>query len=258
MDEHPPAAPPAPIVVAAPEEACGRVAEEIHALLAEGARAGRPVTLGLATGGTMVGVYAALVARLGAEPVGLSRVTTFNLDEYLGLPAEHPLSFRSFMTEHLFGPAGFAPERCHFPDAELAAQQPGLAGEAYQALIARHGGIDLQLLGIGRNGHVAFNEPGTPSAAVTRVVPLHEHTREDAAAAFGGLEQVPTHAITMGLLELRAARRLRLLAFGAGKAAAVRAMLSGPASAACPASLLRDHADLQVLTDGAAASALDA
>lgn len=249
---------PSRVVSATAAEACARVAGEIHGLLAASARAGEPTVLGLATGGTMVGVYSALVERLAGEPVDLSRVTTFNLDEYLGLAEGDPRSFRSFMAEHLFGPAGFAPERCHFPDAALAAEQSGLAGEAYQALIARHGGLDMQLLGIGRNGHVAFNEPGTPEAASTRVVPLHEHTRADAAPSFGGLEHVPTHAITMGLLEIRAARRLRLLAFGEAKAAAIHAALVAPVDPACPASLLRNHADLEVLLDGAAASALGA
>lgn len=242
----------APPILLSSVAAAQAVASEIHGLLCERNRQGLPTVLGLATGRTMIAVYDALIALLVREPRDLSRLVTFNLDEYLGLEAGDSRSFRAFMQAALFGPLAIPSERTHFPDAQLAQRHPELAGEAYTTLIAGHGGIDLQLLGIGRNGHIAFNEPGSLPHQATRVVDLEARTREDAAAEFGGLDRVPQRAITLGLLEILGARRLRLLAFGSSKAPALQRMFAGPKDSRCPASFLVDHPDLRVYADGEA------
>lgn len=211
--------------------------------------------LGLATGGTMVDVYAALVAEVRARRVTFASVRTFNLDEYVGriAPAR---TFRSFMRAHLFEPLDLAAEQAAFPDAARAERDPVGAAQAYEDAIDAAGGIDLQLLGLGRNGHVAFNEPPATARSRTRVVDLDDVTRADAAEAFGGLERVPTRAITVGIGTLLEARRLRVVAYGASKARAVHGALQGPVTGTLPASLLRDHGDLAFHLDDAAASSL--
>jgi len=234
------------------EQANRELAGELHGLLAGRAAEGRPLVLGLATGNTMVKLYAELVGLLRDEPVDLSRLSTFNLDEYLGLEAGDPRSFQSFMVEHLFGPLDLDPGRCHFPDAQLAVRDPKAACRAYSRLIQEAGEIDLQLLGLGRNGHVAFNEPGSPVDGMTRVVPLHPFTRQDAAPNFGSLDEVPERAITMGLAEIQAARRLRLLAFGKSKAGALAGALGAEPDIQRPLSSLLRHPDLKIWADAGA------
>ena len=231
-------------------DACEAVADEITALVGE-----RPeAVLGLATGSTMVGLYAALRARVDAGELSLSRVRTFNLDEYLGLGAASPQSFSAFMDRHLFGPCGIGADQVLFPAAPGAAEWD--AG-AFEDAIDAAGGIDLQLLGLGRNGHIAFNEPGSRRASRTRVVPLAEHTREDAAATFGGLEHVPTHAVTMGVGTILEARRIRVLAFGAHKAPAVGRILSGAPGEEVPGAFLSGHPDVRLHLDAEAASRIE-
>jgi len=221
---------------------------------------GERCLLGLATGGTMVGVYRALVGLVRERQASFTHVTTINLDEYLGLDASHPESFRAFMETHLFAPlareAGFDPLRAVVPDGVRAAREPVLVARELEAHIRELGGVDLQLLGIGRNGHLAFNEPGASHKSRTRVVALARATREDAAAAFGGLAQAPRRALTLGLGTILEARRLRVLAFGAGKAAAVASVFRGPIDRAHPASALRRHDDVRLWLDAEAASGL--
>ncbi|MDP6385238.1 MAG: 6-phosphogluconolactonase, partial [Planctomycetota bacterium] len=147
--------------------------------------------------------------------------------------------------------------RSFVPDADLAQAEPTAYAAAWEAAIEASGGMDLQLLGLGENGHVAFNEPGSAADSRARVVDLAQKTRRAAADGFGGLDQVPSRAFTAGIATIRAARCLRLLAFGERKAAAVRGMLMGPVDEAVPASLIRDHPDLEVWLDPAAASKLD-
>lgn len=227
-------------VVGEPRDAARLVAGEILDLVVA-----RPeAVLGLATGRTMEAVYSALVAESRRRGVRWDRVRTVNLDEYEPRTDSDPTSFRAEMQARLFGPLGLGANQSLFPTAEDAAS-PG----AFEERIAALGGIDLQLLGIGGNGHVAFNEPGCERDSRTRRVELAERTRLDAAAAFGGLDAVPTHAVTMGVGTIRAARRLRLLAFGAGKAEIVGRFLDGPVSADVPATFLRGHPDLEVLLD---------
>lgn len=231
------------------EQANGELAGELHGLLADRAAEGQPLVLGLATGNTMVKLYAELVQLLRDKPVDLSQLSTFNLDEYLGLEAGDSRCFQSFMVEHLSGPLDLDPGRCHFPDAQLAVRDPKAACQAYSRLIQEAGGIDLQLLGLGRNGHVAFNEPGSPVDGMTRVVSLHPSTRQDAALNFGSIDEVPERAITMGLAEIRAARRLRLLAFGKSKAEALAGALGAGPDAQRPLSSLLHHPDLKIWAD---------
>ncbi len=213
--------------------------------------------LGLATGNTMVEVYSAFVAECQRRGLDLSGITTFNLDEFVDLPSGDERSFRSFMRRHLHGPLGIDDARAMFPDQGLAAADATEAARRYEEAVRAAGGIDLQLLGLGRNGHVAFNEPGSSPSSRTRVVQLHEVTRADAAASFGGLDATPSSAITMGIATILEARALRVLAFGSGKAEAVRQLVEGDESLDCPCTFLRGrHTDLGVHLDTAAAGLL--
>lgn len=214
---------------------------------------GRTPVLGLATGGTMVPVYAALAEAVMSGRLSLRDATGFNLDEYVGVPPSAPASFHAYMRRHLLAHADLAPERVHIPDG----MAPDLAAEAsrYETAIARAGGIDLQLLGIGSNGHIGFNEPGSDFASRTRVVPLDERTRQDNTADFAG-DPVPEQALTMGIGTILEAREILLLAVGARKAEAIAAALEGPLSTACPASALQLHPRVQIICDEAAASKL--
>lgn len=207
--------------------------------------------LGVATGGTMEGVYRELATR--AKHLDLSKIRAFSLDEFLGLVDGDSRSFRSFLDHHFVGPLGLRSDQLVTPDAMLAANDPRLAAAAFEDQIAEAGGVDLQLLGIGRNGHVAFNEPGSLAASRTRVIDLDGVTRADAAGAFGSLEAVPTRAITVGIGTILEAKRLRLLAFGDGKAMAVARTLAGPVGGDVPATFLAAHQDIQLHLDRSAA-----
>lgn len=231
------------------DAAGSRVADRLmEALLAEETR-----PLGLATGRTMAPVYAALRQRLGElEParrrVALEGWNSFNLDEYVGLGSDHPASFRSAMGRELGDPLGLTPDALRLPDG--AAPDPESEARRYGAAIAAAGGIGLQILGLGENGHVGFNEPPCTPAARTRCVWLQEATRRQNAAAFGGdPERVPQRAITVGLAEILAADRIVLVVTGASKAAILRRVLEEPPQAAVPASWLLVHPDLTVIAD---------
>jgi glucosamine-6-phosphate deaminase len=244
-----------PLVTVHPQSIQGAAAVALE--LVDLVEANPRAVLGLATGATMVEVYAAVVAESQQRALDFSRVTTFNLDEFVGLPAASEHSFRTFMNRHLHGPLGIDAERALFPDEELARTSPTEAARRYEDAIHGAGGIDFQLLGLGRNGHVGFNEPGAAAASRTRVVELHGVTRQDAASAFGGLANTPGSAITMGIATILDARAIRLLAFGNGKAAAVRQLLRGNEDAAWPCTYLRGrHEDLSVHLDPGAAQEL--
>lgn len=243
------------LVVGEALEAAAALAEEI-ATLVEGARAeGQSATLGLATGETPRELYAQLVQR-SREGLDLSEVTTFNLDEYVGLAPDHPASFAAFMRRNLFEPAGMSAELTHSPDGTLSEHDYPLHCAEYERAITATGGIDLQVLGLGRNGHIAFNEPGTAFDSRTRVARLTEDTRAANAGAFPDGEEVPRRAVTMGLATILEARRVRLLAFGASKAAAVERLLREPARRELPASCLHGHPDIVVWVDEAAVQRL--
>ncbi|MFT5731515.1 MAG: glucosamine-6-phosphate deaminase [Paracoccaceae bacterium] len=240
-------------VHASPEEGASAAALEVADLIEQTPKA----VLGLATGGTMVGVYSALVAEIKRRSIDVSGIQTFNLDEYLGLSASDPNSFQHFMALHLFRPLGLTNEQTHFPDEQRAETDALGASRAYEAAIEAAGGIDLQLLGIGRNGHIAFNEPGSSADSRTRVIELHAVTRADAAGAFGGAESTPARAITMGMGTILEARRLRVLAFGSPKADVVEQMLAGGENPEVPCTFLRfRHADMAVHLDADAARRL--
>lgn len=210
-------------------------------------------TLGVATGSTPLPVYAALAER-AARGVDFSQMSAFALDEYVGLPAGHPESYAAVVDREVTAPLGLDRARVHVPDG--AAAGITTAGERYEALLTSHGGIDLQLLGIGTTGHLGFNEPGSSFASLTRVKTLTERTRQDNARFFDSLDDVPMHCVTQGLGTILRARHLVLLAFGEGKADAVAAALEGPLTASMPGSALQLHPRVTAVLDEAAASSL--
>jgi glucosamine-6-phosphate deaminase len=209
--------------------------------------------LGLATGSSPLPVYDELAAR-HERGLDFSRASGFALDEYVGLPAGHPESYREVVRREFTNRVNIAPENVHSPDG--AAHDIPAACEAYEQAIAAAGGVDLQLLGVGTDGHIGFNEPGSSFASRTRIKSLIEQTRRDNARFFNHLAEVPHHVITQGLGTIMAARHVILLATGAQKAQAVRDFVEGPVAAICPASVLQFHPHATVLLDEAAASSL--
>jgi glucosamine-6-phosphate deaminase len=234
------------VIVERDEAACGRrVADVFDRAVRSGAR-----TLGLATGSSPLSVYRELIRRHREEGLSFAAVRAFLLDEYVGLPAGHPQSYaqviRTEFADHVdlggvFGPDGSA------SDVEAAAA-------SYDALVVGAGPIDLQLLGIGANGHIGFNEPGSPLDSRTRVTT--SQTRQDNARFFASVDEVPHRVITQGLGTISAARHLVLIATGSHKAAAVAAALEGPVTPECPASVLQLHPRVTVVVDEAAAGRL--
>lgn len=229
------------------QEAASCVADQIASYLVL-----KPdLVMGLATGETMRPVYTRLRARFDAGDVPSSAFTSFNLDEFIGVPTTHPGSFHAYMAGELFSHIEHAGDRCFLPDG--MADDPATAAINFEMKIAQSGGVDLQLLGIGQNGHIGFNEPGTPFDSRTAVVELSAQTRQ-VMQGFG--VERPGKAITMGIGTIIEARRCLLLATGEAKAAAVSAMLEQPPSTGCPASALQDHEDLLIVLDRSAASHL--
>lgn len=248
--------PDAPLPTFVVEDARGAahaVAAQIAALIRE---TPNPV-LGLATGHTPISTYEELVSLHRKAGLSFADVTSFNLDEYVGLPDGHPASFRSFMEQHLFNAVDLDPARSFFPRPASAGGEAARNGEAYEQAIRGAGGIDLQLLGIGRNGHIAFNEPGSARDSRTRVIELSESTRQANARDFPEGVEVPRTALTMGIATILEARRLRVLAFGAHKAEIIARLLTDQISPAVPASFLREHPDVELWIDPAAAAELD-
>jgi len=211
-------------------------------------------TLGLATGSTPLAVYRSLAAQLPSGGVDVSRVRGFALDEYVGLPPGHPESYRSVIGREVVGPLGLTPQLISVPDGSLDGIRA--AGGHYENAIIAAGGIDLQILGIGSDGHIGFNEPGSSLASLTRVKTLTQQTRRDNARFFASEEDVPLHCITQGLGTILRARHLVLLAFGTGKAAALAGAVEGPVSSSNPGSAIQLHPHVTVLADEAAAGHL--
>ncbi len=210
--------------------------------------------LGLATGSTPVGTYQELIRYHEEDGLSFNKVTTVNLDEYYGLAPSHEQSYRRFMKETLFDHIDILPENTHIPDG--LASDPRKYGKEYDELIVSLGGIDLQLLGIGSNGHIAFNEPGRFFSAQTWLVDLNQHTIEDNARFFGSKDEVPHQAITMGMRSILGAKRILILASGAGKAKAVKDMVEGQIDPMVPASILQLHSDVTLIADQQALSLL--
>ena len=211
-------------------------------------------TLGLATGSSPLHVYRRLVDRSRRGELRFARARAFLLDEYVGLPADHPESYRSVIRRELTDALDLPRDAVHGLDGTAA----DLVAECarYEQALAAAGGVDLQLLGIGTNGHLGFNEPGSSLASRTRLKTLTHSTRQDNARFFPSPDDVPRHVLTQGLGTIRDARHLVLLASGARKAAAVAAAVEGPVSASCPASVLRLHPHVSVVLDEAAAGRL--
>lgn len=210
--------------------------------------------MGFATGRTPLTLYRHLVRMHVEQGLDFGGTTAFNLDEYVGLRVDHPASFHRYMHEHVFSRLNIPPERIHIPDG-LAADIPATCRE-YEARIEAAGGIDIQILGIGTNGHVGFNEPTSSLASRTRIKTLTPETCRASAAEFGGEAHVPRHVITMGLGTIMDSRVCLLLAFGRAKAAAVAAMAEGPITATVPASILQMHPRAIAVLDRDAASAM--
>lgn len=208
--------------------------------------------LGLATGSSPLPVYRAL-ARL-TEGKDLSQVRGFALDEYVGLDYSHPESYHSVINREVVEPLGLDPERVQVPPG--AALDPDDAAARYEDAIRNAGGVDVQLLGIGSNGHIAFNEPGSPLDSRTRRLALTQRTREDNARFFDSIDDVPTECMTQGIGTIMEAKQIFLFAFGEGKADAIRAALEFPISTDCPASALQEHPNVTFVLDEAAASLL--
>ncbi|MFC5802365.1 glucosamine-6-phosphate deaminase [Streptomyces formicae] len=211
--------------------------------------------LGVATGSTPLPVYEALARKVRAGEADASRARIAQLDEYVGLPAGHPESYRSVVLREVVEPLGLSPDAFMGPDG--SAQDVQGACEAYDAALAEAGGVDLQLLGIGTDGHIGFNEPCSSLVSRTRIKTLTQQTRVDNARFFDGdIAQVPHHVITQGIGTILEARHLVLLATGEGKAEAVAATVEGPVAALVPASALQLHPHATVVVDEAAASKL--
>jgi glucosamine-6-phosphate deaminase len=210
--------------------------------------------IGLATGSSPLTIYAELAARVEAGELDFGRMHGFALDEYVGIPAGHPQSYAAVIERTVTVPLRMDPALVHVPDGR-AADIPA-ACDAYEQAIADVGGIDLQILGIGANGHIGFNEPTSSFASRTRLKTLTPKTRQDNARFFDTPEQVPTHCITQGLGTIMEARRLVLVAQGERKAEAIAAAVEGPVSASCPASILQFHRSATVIVDEDAASRL--
>lgn len=210
--------------------------------------------LGLATGGTPVALYQRLIAEYEAGRISFRSTSSFNLDEYWGLEPDHPQSYRYFMNQNLFAKIDIDSANTHVPPG--ATQDPIAACRAYEDAISDMGGIDLQLLGIGRNGHIGFNEPASSLTSRTRIKTLTRATIDDNARFFAQGERQPTLALTMGIGTILESKKVVLLATGAHKAPAIRAAVEGPLAAICPASALQLHRDAVIVLDEPAASEL--
>ncbi|WP_087507867.1 glucosamine-6-phosphate deaminase [Cellulomonas iranensis] len=239
------------VVIAPGAELARLAADAVERLLTA-----RPdAVLGLATGSSPLAVYDELARRHAERGLSFARARAFLLDEYVGLPADHPERYRNVIDAELVARVDLRPEAVQGPDG-LADDLPA-ACAAYEAAIVDAGGVDLQVLGIGTDGHVAFNEPGSSLASRTRIKTLTRQTREDNARFFGDdVERVPTHCLTQGLATISSARHLVLLAQGRHKAEAVHQLVEGPVSALWPATVLQLHPHVTVLVDEAAASRL--
>lgn len=242
----------------------GSTPEDVAALAADSVLEGferyvdnRPPVIGLATGSSPLGLYGQLAELVKAGKLDFSQATGFALDEYVGLPATHEQSYRQTLIREVCQVLGLPEENLHVPlgAADTLRILETAAGH-YDEAIAAAGGVDVQILGIGSNGHIGFNEPGTSLRSRTHLTRLTARTRNDNARFFGSPDQVPTHSVTQGLGTMLEARRLVLVATGRVKAEAIAAAIEGPLAASCPASVLQLHQDAVLVVDEAAATNL--
>jgi glucosamine-6-phosphate deaminase len=239
------------VLKASPEE----VGREAGRVVANAVRRNPALRLGLATGNTMLGMYRELVRSHREEKLDFSRVVTFNLDEYLGLPSNHPQSFHRFMQQNFFAHVNVGPANIHIPDGAIKGNYQQYCA-SYENAIRDAGGIDLQILGIGRNGHVGFNEPTSSLGSRTRLKVLSKETIEDNRKFFAAEEEIPQCAITMGIGTILEAKRVLLLASGSSKAAAIAKAIEGPLTASVTASALQLHGEVTFIVDREAGALL--
>jgi glucosamine-6-phosphate deaminase len=233
------------------DELCRALADEVEALVKSRAAEGKPVVLGLATGSTPLPFYAELIRRHREEGLSFANVVSFNLDEYEGLGRDHERSYWCEMWKNLFDHVDVKPENVSVPPS--VSEDPDQAAAEYEAAIQAAGGIDWQLLGIGGEGHIGFNEKGSTVDSRTRRVTLARKTIVDAAPGFGGEENVPTHAITMGVATILEAKRVVLMARGASKKEIVHRAMAGEVGPDVPASFLQKHENVGWFLDDDAA-----
>jgi glucosamine-6-phosphate deaminase len=205
------------------------------------------LNLGLATGSTPTGVYKKLIQDHEANNTSYKQVNTFNLDEYIGISKKDPNSYHYFMCENLFDHIDVPLEQTHIPDG--TAKDLDEECRRYEKFIAEHGGIDLQILGIGQNGHIGFNEPGTSFTSRTHLIDLAESTRKANSRFFESLDDVPTQAITMGIASIMESKEIFLLVSGASKAEALARLMNGEVSEQFPASVLKNHPNVTIFAD---------
>lgn len=239
------------VIIAETPDAVGRIAARI---IAETVRIKPDAVLGLATGSSPMVVYAELAKMRHAAEIDLAATRGFALDEYVGLAPGHPASYAVVVQREIAGPLGMMFENVTVPDGGRPDHEQ--ACREFEAAVSDSGGIDVQLLGIGTNGHIGFNEPTSSLTSRTRIKTLTEQTRADNARFFNTTDEVPRHCITQGLGTIFDARRLLLVAQGEGKARALAAAIEGPLSSMCPASLLQLHPRATVVVDEEAASQL--
>jgi glucosamine-6-phosphate deaminase len=235
------------VIIKPDDAACGIAVADVFD---EAVRSGAG-TLGLATGSSPLSVYQELIRRHRDEGLTFAAVQAFLLDEYVGLPSDHPQSYAHFIRTEFTEHVDIDPARVHGPDG--VAPDVFAAADRYDASIVESGPVDVQLLGIGVNGHIGFNEPGSSLGSRTRVTTLTEQTRHDNARFFDSIDEVPRHVITQGLGTISSARHLVLIATGQHKAAAIAAAVEGPLTASCPASVLQLHPRVTVVVDESAA-----
>lgn len=238
------------VIICANEQQVGRIAAS---RIADSLGRRESPVMGLATGSSPLGTYAALKERVDDGTLDLGRAQFFALDEYWGLSSDHPNSYAETIRATFTEPLGIDPARVHVPSGD--ADDVDAACDAYEQAISAAGGIDVQILGIGSNGHIGFNEPGSSFTSRTRMKTLTARTRADNARFFGP-DFVPTHCVTQGLGTIMGAGRLVLTALGAAKADAIAAAVEGPVSAMCPASILQFHRYATVVVDEAAGAKL--
>lgn len=232
------------------------IANYVSTQLIELIRSKPNAVLGLATGSTMEPVYEQFIQEVAIQNLDVSRLITFNLDEYIGLAEDHPQSYHYYMQEHLFNRVAFAKHRTFLPDGLCSNIAEQCA--AYSSHIIEVGGIDLQLLGIGTNGHIGFNEPGTCFQSRTHLVQLSEHTRIDNGRFFTSMNEVPTEAITLGLQDIMEAKAIMLLATGRNKAQVMLDLYNSDIDESMPASILKKHPHSMIIVDEEAAALLPA
>lgn len=223
------------------------MSKEAGKLIVEKVRANPCLSLGLATGSTPQGVYQYLIKDLKTNGTSYQKIRSINLDEYIGLPITDPKSYHDFMRKNLFDHINMSEKNIHIPNG--FAQDLDKECLRYEGLIKEIGGIDLQLLGIGQNGHIGFNEPGTSFTSRTHIVTLAQNTREANSRFFASIKDVPTHAITMGIASILDSKEIFLLASGANKADAIARLIKQDMSEDFPASSLKQHQNVTIIAD---------